>query len=180
VHGQGRNPLAASRRPHPRSLLALAIGCACAIAFAVTPARAQQLEIRVDTPAVTLVPTPADYNQDYVDAVGSSGIQLKVRAQGLLGCHVFVRCSDPAPQIRLNDLLVRTPSAPGIGGTTISAFTPVTAVDQPLWSSTVSAPGFSTQLICELRVRNLMTYDDAPGAITTSYQNTLTFTVISP
>jgi hypothetical protein len=29
-------------------------------------------------------------------------------------------------------------------------------------------------------VRNLMFYDDSPAAGTTGYQNTLTFTVVSP
>jgi hypothetical protein len=162
-----------------RSLgLVLALGCACV--FAAAPARAQ-LEIRVDDPAITLTPTPADYNQDFVDATGSNGIRLRVKTQNpLLGCHVFVRCSDAAPQIALNDLMVRTTAPPGAGGTALSVFTPISAVNQTLWSSGQPLPGFSTQLTCDVRVRNLMNYNDSPMAGTTAYQNTLTFTILSP
>jgi hypothetical protein len=178
VLGQGRNPLVGWYRTHSRRVLAHAMGCACALVLCAAPARAQ-LEIRVDDPAITLTPTPADYNQDFVDATGSNGIRLRVKAQ-LGGCQVFVRCSDAAPEIALNDLMVRTSAAPGLGGTAMSVFTPVTAVNQTLWSSALSLPGFSTQLVCDVRVRNLMNYNDSPMVGTTAYQNTLTFTIISP
>jgi len=171
--------LARSLRRSRRSLV-LALVCACALGFAAAPARAQ-LEIRVDDPLITLTPTPADYNQDYVEVTGINGIRLRVKTQNpLLGCHVFIRCSDAAPQIALNDLMVRTAQPPGVGGTSLAVFTPISAVNQTLWSSGLPLPGFSTQVYCDIRVRNLMNYNDSPSIGTTAYTNTLTFTIVSP
>ena len=48
-----------------------------------------------------------------------------------------------------------------------------------LWSTgTTLAPFFS--VFTDIRIRNLIRYDDSPSAGTANYMNTLVFTVVSP
>jgi hypothetical protein len=154
--------------------------CAVVLACALpAPAPAASLFIQVMSGALTLTPTPADYLRDYVEVTGGSGILLRIKTNDPVGMSVLVRCSDPAPQIALNDFLVRTPTGPGPGGSSLATFTPIQATNLFLWSTGDElAPFFN--IITDVRIRNLMRYGDSPGAGTTGYSNTLVFTVVSP
>jgi hypothetical protein len=143
------------------------------------PAAAASLFLQVDTPSVTLTPTPTDYIRDYVEVTGLSGIQLRIKTNDPVGMTIMVRCSDPAPQIALNDFLVRTLTAPGTGGASLAAYTPIQSTNLFLWSTANSLAPFYL-VSTDIRVRNLINYNDSPSGGTTGYTNTLVFTVVSP
>ena len=142
----------------------------------VTLAAAAQAAIQILDPAVTLSPTATDYDNDYIEAAGAAGLRVRVRSNSSSGMTLSVRCSDAAPEIPLDDLLVRTQTAAGAGGTTMSSYTAITASDQTLWTSTVAENGWRT-VTTDVRVQNLISFDDDAGAGTTDYTNTLTYTV---
>jgi hypothetical protein len=144
-----------------------------------SPVRAASLFLQVETPALTLTPTPSDYARDYVEATGTTGISVRIKTNDPVGMSVLVRCSDPAPQIALNDFLVRTLTGPGPGGSALSTYTPIQSTNLFLWSTgTELAPFFIVST--DIRIRNLMNYNDGAGAAVTGYSNTLVFTVVSP
>ena len=127
--------------------------------------------------ARTLTPTAADYTNDFVQITGAAGVRVQVSTDPGNGLNLYIRCADAAPRIALADFLVRTLTAPGAGGTTMSTFTAVTAVNQLLWSTT-NAPAGSTTVNTDIRIKNLFVYSDPIGAGTTGYTDTLTFTVV--
>jgi len=129
-------------------------------------------------PSVTLSPSATDYDNDYVEATGASGLRVRVKSNSSTGMSLLVRCADASPQIALNDLLVRTQTAAGSGGSTLGSYTAITASNQALWSTGVAQHPWQT-VTTDVRVRNLGTYDDASGGGTTNYTNTLTYTVIT-
>lgn len=132
--------------------------------------------INVLNSAMVLTPTPTDYAKDYVEATGASGLGIKVKNTGSAGLTLLVRMATPSA-ITAGDLLVRTLSAPGPGGTTLSAYTALGSANVTLWSSSVPQGPFF-QVDMDVRVRNLFNYDDNAAAGTTSYTNTLIFTVV--
>ena len=134
--------------------------------------------INIIDAAMTLTPTAADYTNDYVEITGATGLRVEVGTSSNTGCVLFVKCADAAPRIALADFLVRTLTAPGSGGTSMTSYTALTASDQALWSSGVKVTGFD-QVNIDIRIKNLFGYSDAIGAGTTAYTNTLTFTVIA-
>ncbi len=144
----------------------------------VTLAASASAKIDILDPAITLVPTAADYTNEYVDAAGGSGLRVRVKCNSTTGMVVMVRCADASPQIALADLLVRTLTAPGTGGTTLASYTAITASDQTLWTTTVAQHPWLT-VTTDVRVQNLFNYDDALGGGTTNYTNTLTYTVVA-
>jgi hypothetical protein len=144
----------------------------------VTLAATANTMIQILDAAVTLTPNATDYNNDFVDAAGASGLRVRVKSNSSTGMALLVRCSDATPQIALADLLFKTATAAGTGGTTQSSYTAITAVDQTLWTTTVSQNPFLT-VTSDLRVQNLFNYNDAGTAGTTSYTNTLTYSVIT-
>jgi hypothetical protein len=161
-----------------RRATCFAIVLGAAVCLAPAPASAASLFLQVDTAALTLAPTPADYVRDYVEATGTAGISLRIKTNDPVGMAVMVRCSDPAPQIRLSDFLVRTLTGPGTGGSSLATYTPIQATNMFLWSTgSELAPFFVVRT--DVRVRNLIGYDDAAGAGTRSYSNTLVFTVVA-
>lgn len=160
------------------SLLAPLANAATTGTSDVTLAATANALIQVLDPTITLAPTAADYSSDFVDAAGASGLRVRVKTNSNTGLVVLVRCADAAPQIALADLLVRTLTAPGTGGTTIASYTAITAVDQTLWTSAVSQSTWQT-VTTDVRVQNLMAYSDALGGGTTNYTNTLTYTVVA-
>ena len=126
--------------------------------------------------SLILTPTPADYANDYVEATGASGLGVKVKNTGSAGLTLLVRMATPSA-IAGGDLLVRTLTPPGSGGTTLSAYTALGSTNLTLWTSGVpQGPFFEVDM--DVRVRNLFNYDDSAAAGTTSYTNTLIFTVI--
>ncbi len=143
----------------------------------VTLAASAQVMLNVLDPAITLTPTATDYNNNYVDAAGASGIRVNVKTNSSTGCALLITDQDAVPQIALADLLIRTQTAPLGGGTSLASYTPVTAVNQALWTSTVSVHGWRT-VTTDVRIQNLLNYD-APGVGTASYMNTLTYTIIT-
>ena len=161
-----------------RRATCVAIVLSVAACLAPSPARAANLFLQVDTAALTLAPTPADYVRDYVEATGNAGISLRIKTSDPVGMAVMVRCSDPAPQIRLNDFMVRTLSVPGTGGSSLATYTPIQATNMFLWSTGSQLAPFFV-VLTDVRVRNLIGYDDAASAGTRSYSNTLVFTVVA-
>jgi len=143
-----------------------------------TAATAQQTTISIQTPTLTLNPTAADYGNGYVEATGASGIQVDVKSNSPLGMTLLVRCTGVA-QIALSDLLIRTPTSPGPGGVSMSTYTPISTTDQQLWRSAIHLLAGPLRVVTDVRVQNLINYNDAPGGAATNYSNTLTYTVIA-
>jgi len=134
--------------------------------------------VNITDNTLTLNPTATDYVNDYVEAAGASGLRVQVKSNSSTGMVLKVKCADASPQIALADLLVRTQTAAGTGGTTIASYVPIASTDQNLWSTTVSQNSFLT-VTTDVRITNIGTYTDAatPGA--TNYTNTLTYTVVT-
>jgi len=165
----------------------LFVGCALITSLAsaatigtsnVTLAATATASVSVLDPTISLSATATDYDNDYVEAAGASGLRVRVRSNSSTGLALRVRCADASPQIALADLLVRTLTAPGTGGTSISTYTAITAADQTLWTTTVAQGAWRT-ITTDVRVENLFNYDDALGGGTTNYTNTLTYTVLA-
>ena len=134
--------------------------------------------IQITDAAITLAPISTDYDNDYVEATGAAGIDVTVKTNATGGMALMVRCADASPQIALSDLLIRTPTAAGAGGTTIASYTAITAANQNLWTTGAVQHTWRT-VTTDVRVQNLINYDDASGGGTTNYTNTLTYTVVS-
>jgi hypothetical protein len=143
----------------------------------VTLAAQATVQLSVLDPAITLTPTTTDYDNGYVDAAGASGIRVDVKSNSSTGAALLVSCQDAAPQIALADLLVRTQTPPQGGGTRIASYTPITATNQTLWSSTTAIHGWSA-VTTDVRIQNLMNYDDPSAPGVTNYTNTLTYSII--
>jgi len=159
-----------------RLLASLLLGGA--IAVLGRDAAAQSEVLQVLDPSMTLTPTAADYAGDHVDITGGSGLRIRVKSNSGAGSIVYVKCADAAPRVALPDLLVKTQTAPGTGGTSLTSFTAVTAFDQRLWSTGVSQSSF-LQINVDIRIKNLFAYPDAITAGTTSYTDNLTFTIVA-
>ncbi len=144
----------------------------------VTLAANAMAMIQILDPAVTLVPTPTDYDNNYVEAAGASGLRVQVKTNSSTGLVLKVRCPDATPQIALADLLLKTATPPGSGGSSLPLYTSVSAVDQDLWSTGASQHSWAV-VTTDIRIQNLMNYDDTAGGGTTDYTNTLTYTVVA-
>jgi len=144
----------------------------------VTLAASAQVMIQILDAAVTLTPAAADYDVDYVEATGVAGLDVRVKTNSSGGMMLKVKCADAAPQIALADLLIKTPTAPGGAGTSMSLYTSVSAADQDLWTTTTTQNPWQT-VTTDIRIQNLSGYPDAAGGGTTAYTNTLTYTVVA-
>ncbi len=158
-------------------LLPLAAHAATTGTATVTLAAQAMVQLSVLDPAITLTPTATDYDNGYVDAAGAAGIRVNVKTNSSTGAALLISCQDASPQIALADLLVRTQTPPQGGGTRIASYTPITAVDQTLWSSTSAIHGWLA-VTTDVRVQNLMNYDDPSAPGTTDYTNTLTYSIV--
>lgn len=165
------------------ALLVCAV-CSATLSFApgagisgITAAAAVE-RLNIIDAAMTLTPAAADYSNDYVEITGATGLRVELGTSSNTGCVLFVKCADAAPRIAFADFLVKTQTAPGPGGTSMTSYTAITASSQALWSTGVKEPGW-TQINLDVRIKNLFGYSDAIGAGTTAYTNTLTFTVIA-
>jgi hypothetical protein len=134
--------------------------------------------INIVTPAITLAPTPTDYANDYVEATGVDGMSVKVKTNSPNGLVLMVRSSG-SPQIASGDLLVRTLTPPGTGGSSLVTYTPLGTINLNLWSTGVAQGPFIVVQM-DIRIRNLFGYGDAGAGGTTSYTNSVTFTVMEP
>ena len=144
----------------------------------VTLAASATTMVQVLDPVIVLVPNTTDYDNDFVDAAGASGLRVRVKSNSSTGMVLKVRCPDASPQIALADLLVRTQTAAGTGGTTLASYTAISGADQNLWSTGTAQQAFAT-ITTDIRVQNLVGYPDASGGGTTNYTNTLTYTVVT-
>jgi hypothetical protein len=144
----------------------------------VTLAASANSMIQVLDPTLTLTPNGTDYDNDYVEAAGAAGLRVQVKTNSSTGMQLVVRCADAAPQIALADLTVRTQTAGGTGGTSMGAYTAITAANQLLWSTGVAQHPWQ-MVTTDVRINNLINYNDAISAGTTNYTNTLTYTVVS-
>jgi len=142
-------------------------------------ASAQTANLVILDNSATLTPTAMDYENDYVEVVGTSGVRINAHSSSPTGMAIYVRCGDAAPQIRLADFLLRTRTPPGTRGTSMAGYAPVAATNQLLWSTGVQQNG-NRRIEVDLRIRNLFGYGDGLGAGTTQYSNTLTFTLFVP
>jgi len=143
----------------------------------VTLAANATATIDILTSGITVSPTSSDYDNNYHEAAGASGIDVRVKSNSSTGMVLKVKCADASPQIALADLLIKTATAAGTGGASMSSYTAVTATDQNLWSTGVSQSSFKT-VTTDVKIQNLFSYTDASGGGTTSYTNTLTYSVI--
>jgi len=159
-------------------LLATTAQAATSGTATVTLAASANTMIQILDAAVTLTPTTTDYSNDFVDAAGASGLRVRVKTNSSGGLQLKVKCGDASPQIALSDLLVKTATAPGGAGSSLTSYTPVSAADVDLWTSTVSQHAWVT-VTTDIRVQNIASYDDAAGGGTTDYTNTLTYTVVA-
>ena len=144
----------------------------------VTLAASANTMVQILDPAITLSPTPTDYDNDFVEAAGASGLRVRVKSNSSTGMALFVRCSDPSPQIALADLLVRTTTPAGAGGFTQPTYTPTPSSDMTLWSTGTAQHLWQT-VTTDVRVQNLIGYDDSASPGVTNYTNTLTYTVVT-
>ena len=145
---------------------------------AVTLAASANAVLQVLDATMTLSPTATDYDNDFVEVTGASGLRVRLKTNSTTGCVLYVKCVDASPQIALADLLVRTQDAAGPGGSTMSVYTAVTASDQALWS-TGAAQGTFLTVTSDVRIQNLMAYPDAIGGGATNYTDNLTYTVVA-
>jgi hypothetical protein len=145
---------------------------------AVTLAASANAVLQVLDATMTLTPNATDYGNDYVEVTGVSGLRVRVKSNSTTGCVLSVKCVDASPQVALADFLVRTQTAAGAGGSTMSSYTAITASDQALWSTGASQTTF-LQVNTDIRIQNLMGYPDAISAGTTNYTDNLTYTVVA-
>ena len=143
----------------------------------VTLAASAHAMIQIVDPALVLTPTPADYDADLIEATGVSGLRVQVKTNSSTGLALLIRCADASPQIALADLLVRTQTASPSGGPTQASYTPITGSDQTLWTVGVAQHPWLT-VTTDVRIQNLINYNDASSAGTTNYTNTLTYSVV--
>jgi len=134
------------------------------------------VEISITDASISLSPNQANYEAGFVVAEGAAGIALDVRTNSSTGMTLAVKCADATPEIELPDLAVKTQTAAGGAGSTISSYTAITSSDQDLWTTTTTQESWQT-VDTDVRVSNLWHYPDAGGGGTTPYTNTLTYTV---
>ena len=144
----------------------------------VTLAANATAQITIQDAAVALSPNATDYDNDYVEAAGASGLRVQVKTNSSGGMVLKLKCADASPQIALADLLVRTQTAAGTGGSTLSSYTAISASDQNLWSTNVAQNSFLT-VTTDLKITHIGSFNDASGGTTTGYTNTLTYTVVT-
>lgn len=173
-----------------RYLLALAVLLTCGLSSAtasfaattgtsaVTLGAAATVVLEVLDPTMTLTPTATDYANDFVDAIGASGLRVRLKCSSTTGAVLNVKCVDVSPQIALADFLVKTQTAAGSGGSTMSSYNAITAADQLLWSTGATQGSWLT-VTTDIRIQNLFAYPDAMAGGTTSYTNNLTYTVVA-
>ncbi len=145
---------------------------------AVTLAASASVVLDILDASLTLTPNAADYTNDYVEQTGVSGLRVRLKSNSTTGCVLYVKCVDALPQIALTDLRVKTQTAAGAGGSTLSSYTAITAANQTLWSTGAAQITFLT-VTTDVRVQNLFAYPDPIGAGTTSYTDNLTYTVVA-
>ena len=145
---------------------------------AVTLAASANAVLQVLDATMTLTPNAVDYGNDYVEVTGASGLRVRLKTNSTTGCVLNVKCADASPQIALADFLFKTQTAAGAGGSTISAYTAITASDQALWSTGAPQSSFLT-VTTDIRIQNLFAYPDAISAGTTNYTDNLTYTAVA-
>ncbi len=141
--------------------------------LATTSTRAlAQLSITIVSASTSLSPTQPDYEAGYVEVTGTGGIHVRVTTPNSAGLILYVRCDDGTPEIGLSDLLVKSATT----GTLLPSYTAITGTDQSLWS--VAGAVTDEDVYTDIRIQGLWSYPDAAGGGTTSYTNTLTYTVV--
>ena len=173
-----------------RRLIALAVLLSCGVltatssfaansgTSAVTLAASANAVLQVLDVTMTLTPNATDYGNDYVEVTGGSGLRVRLKTNSATGCVLNVKCADASPQIALADFLVKTQTAAGAGGSTISSYTAITASDQALWSTGAAQVTFF-DIDTDIRIQNLFAYPDPIGAGTTAYTDNLTYTAVA-
>ena len=118
----------------------------------VTLAASANALIQIVDAAITLSPNATDYTNDYVEATGAAGIDVDVKTNSTGGLTLLVRCADASPQITLADLLVRTATAPGTGGSSMRATPRSPPPTRPCGAQAESStPGSTWQPTCGCR-----------------------------
>lgn len=159
-------------------LVIAAVGHAATVGTSnVILAASANAKVDILDPSLMLTPTATDYDNEFVEAAGAGGLRVRVKTNSSTGMVLLVRCDDAVPEIALADLLFKTATAPGGAGTSINAYTAMTAADQTLWTTTTTEPAWLT-VTTDIQIQNLFNYSDGIGAGTTNYTNTLTYTVV--
>ena len=145
---------------------------------AVTLAASASVVLDILDASVTLTPNATDYTNDFVEITGASGLRVRLKTNSTTGCVLSVKCADASPAVALADLRVKTQTAAGAGGTTMAAYTAITAANQTLWTTGASQNTFLT-VTTDIRIVSLFSYPDAISAGTTNYTDNLTYTVVA-
>ena len=119
---------------------------------AVTLAASASVVLDILDASMTLTPNATDYTNDYVEVTGVSGLRVRLKTNSTTGCVLSVKCVDASPQIALADLRLKTQTAAGAGGSTLSSYTAVTAANQALWSTGAAQITFVT-VTTDIRVQ---------------------------
>jgi hypothetical protein len=130
--------------------------------FVIAPRPAAALSsITIVDASRALAPLQGDYETGYVESTApSGGIQVRVTTDNAAGVVLYIR--------------VKGPTAGGV----IPSYTPLAAGDQAFWST--GGPVTDQDVDTDVRVANLWAYEDAGGAGTADYVNTVTYTVVEP
>jgi len=173
---------------HRVSILAAALACGLLLSSAghaattgtsaVTLGASANGVLQILDPTFNLIPTAFDYTNDFIEATGVAGLRVRLKSNSLTGCVLYVKCVDASPQIALADLLVKTQTAPGVGGTSTTVYAAISASDQALWSTGLAQISF-VEVDTDIRIQNLFAYPDAMAAGTTNYTNNLTYTLVA-
>ncbi len=165
-------PRPAERRAPVRCALARVL-LALALVLSVSPVARAQTSISIVTSSRSLTPSQGDYQTGFVESLApAGGIRVRVTTTAPAGLILFVGCTAGSPPIDMSHLLIRCPTA----GSLIPTYTTITSSDQALWAA--GGPASSEDVDTDLRIINLWDYPDAGDAGTTSYTNTLIYTVV--
>ena len=136
-----------------------------------------QAEIRIIDTSLLLTPSQADLGAGYITAEGPAGITVQLRSNSSTGAALKLRCADAAPQIALDDFLVRTQTPARGSGISQSTYEPVPASDQILWSCDGSLPGWTT-VQTDVKIQGLRRYMETTREGDRFLSNTLVFTIV--
>jgi hypothetical protein len=128
--------------------------------------------VRVNTGTFSLTPTQAELDADWCERLGA--LSIDARTNNDTGCTVKVSGEAAGTgKINPSDFLIKSATT----GSTITAYTAITTLEQNLWSVAAKKANYGTApspILIDVKIQNVLTnYTDG------TYTNTLTFTVVT-